>query len=161
MTVTLQAPHAQVTVPVELLTGATVVLVSALAAVVIVTVGYSLRAARTRRRRTVVRSELRSELLDRLYGRDDPAWGAWAESLSSREREELESILGVYLREIDGRDARRLAGLGTALGIDDRSRGGHRDRRLLGPAPRAHMARAVARRPGSRATRNPLSWNAP
>ena len=113
---------AQVTVPTGVLTGAIVVLVSALMAAVIVTLGYSLRAARTRRRRTVVRSELRSELLDRLYGRDDPAWEAWAASLSSREREELESILGVYLREIEGRDARRLAGLGTALGIDDRSR---------------------------------------
>lgn len=117
----LNAPL-QVTVPPEVLSAAAVVLVSALVAVVVVTLGYSLRAARTARRRTERRAQLRAELLDRQYGRDDPEWGSWVESLSAAERTELESLLAVYLRELDGRDARRLAELGSALGIDERSR---------------------------------------
>jgi len=112
----------QITVPSEVLAAAATVLVSALVAVVIVTVGYSLRTARTTRRRTATRETVRGELLDRQYGRDDPAWESWVESLSARERDEVESVLAVYLRELEGRDARRLAGLGEALGIDERSR---------------------------------------
>lgn len=112
----------RITVSPGILSAAAVVLVSALIAVVIVTLGYSLRAARVNRRRTETRARLRGELLDRQYGRDDPGWASWVESLSTAEREELESLLGVYLREIEGRDARRLAGLGSALGIDERSR---------------------------------------
>ncbi|ELZ36198.1 hypothetical protein C471_15362 [Halorubrum saccharovorum DSM 1137] len=112
---------------------AAVVLGSLLLAVVIVTVGYSLRAARSRRRRTPARETLRSELLDRLYGRDDPAWDEWVAGLSALERDELESLLDVYLRELEGGDADLLAELGTALGIDERARreiadGGYWDR---------------------------------
>lgn len=109
-------------VPPVALTVAVLVLASLLAAVVIVTVGYSLREARSRRRRTPARAALRSELLDRLYGRDDPAWDEWAAELSALERDELESLLDVYLRELDGRDATELAGLGRALGINERAR---------------------------------------
>ncbi|MFC6912005.1 HEAT repeat domain-containing protein [Halorubrum ejinorense] len=69
-----------------------------------------------------MRAALRSELLDRLYGRDDPAWDAWVAGLSATEQAVLESLLDVYLRELDGRDAESLAGLGRALGIGERSR---------------------------------------
>ncbi|EMA63047.1 HEAT repeat domain-containing protein [Halorubrum lipolyticum] len=111
-----------VEIPPVALTLAVVVLASLLAAVVIVTVGYSVRAARRRRRRVPARAGLRSELLDRLYGRDEPAWDEWVAGLSALERDELESLLDVYLRELEGRDAAELAGLGTALGIDERAR---------------------------------------
>lgn len=104
------------------LTIAVIVLGSLLLAVAIVTVGYSLRAARDRRRRTPPRAALRSELLERLYGRDDPAWNEWVAGLSALERDELESLLDVYLRELDGGDAVTLAELGTALGINERAR---------------------------------------
>nr|WP_233139263.1 HEAT repeat domain-containing protein [Halorubrum salipaludis] len=104
------------------LTVAVIALASLLGAVVIVTVGYSLRAARRRRRRTPMRADLRGELLDRLYGRDEPGWDEWAAALSGAEREELESLLDVYLRALDGSDADRLAGLGEALGINERAR---------------------------------------
>lgn len=98
------------------------VLGSLLLAATIVTLGYSLLAARRRQRRDPMRAALRGELLDRLYGRDEPAWDAWVTGLSAGERDELESVLDVYLREIDGRDAEKLAGLGGALGIDERAR---------------------------------------
>ncbi|OTF00463.1 hypothetical protein [Halorubrum sp. SD683] len=80
-----------------------------------------------------MRAALRSELLDRLYGRDDPAWDEWVAGLSAAERDELESLLDVYLRELDGRDADALAGLGRALGVHERARreianGGYWDR---------------------------------
>jgi len=111
-----------VAIPPVALTAAVVVLAASLAAVVIVTLGYSLRAARRRRRRTPIRADLRSELLDRLYGRDEPAWDEWVATLSTTERDELESLLDVYLRELRGRDADSLAELGVALGIDERAR---------------------------------------
>jgi hypothetical protein len=98
------------------------VLGSLLLAAGLVTLGYSTVAARRRRRRDPMRAALRGELLDRLYGRDEPAWDAWVAGLSAAERDELESVLDVYLRELDGRDAEQLAGLGRALGIDERSR---------------------------------------
>ncbi|WP_245851562.1 HEAT repeat domain-containing protein [Halorubrum persicum] len=116
------APLQTVAVPPAALAIAVVVLGSLLVAVVIVTVGYSLRAARRRRRRRPIRADLRPELLDRLYGRDEPGWSEWVGELSAAERDELESLLDVYLRELDGRDADRLAGLGVALGIDERAR---------------------------------------
>jgi len=109
-------------VPSFSLTLAAVILISLLAAVALVTVGYSVWAARRQRRRTEIRADLRGALLDRLYGRDEPAWGEWTAALSATERDELESLLDVYLRELDGRDAARLAGLGAALGIDKRAR---------------------------------------
>ena len=104
------------------LTLAVVVLGSLLIAALVVTVGYSVRAARERRRRTPARAALRSGLLDRLYEGDDPAWDEWVSGLSALERDELESLLDVYLRQLDGVDADELAALGTALGIDERAR---------------------------------------
>ena len=109
-------------IPPAVLGIAVVVLASLLVAVVIVTVGYSLRAARRRRHRTPIRADLRTELLDRLYGREEPGWRELVASLSAAERDELESLLDVYLRQLDGRDADRLADLGIALGIDERAR---------------------------------------
>ncbi|QKG91332.1 HEAT repeat domain-containing protein [Halorubrum salinarum] len=101
---------------------AVVVLGSLLVAAALITLAYSVLAARRHRRREPLRAALRSELLDRLYGRDEPAWDAWVASLSAAERDELESVLDVYLRELAGRDAATLAGLGRALGIPDRAR---------------------------------------
>nr|WP_241431553.1 HEAT repeat domain-containing protein [Halorubrum distributum] len=101
---------------------AVVVLGSLLVAAAVITLGYSAFAARRRRRREPMRAELRSELLDRLYGRGDPAWDEWVAGRSAAERDELESVLDVYLRELDGRDAATLAGLGRALGLAERSR---------------------------------------
>jgi hypothetical protein len=98
------------------------VLGSLLVAAALVTLGYSVFAARRRRRREPMRAALRGELLDRLYGRDEPGWDAWVDGLAATERDELESVLDVYLRELDGRDAATLAGLGRALGIDERAR---------------------------------------
>jgi hypothetical protein len=101
-----------------------------------------------------MRAALRGELLDRLHGRDEPGWDAWVAGLSAAERDELESVLDVYLRELDGRDAEQLAGLGRALGIDERSRrhiadGGYWDRShalvwlaLLRDAPDRGLLRA-------------------
>jgi hypothetical protein len=99
-----------------------VVIASLLLSVLLLTLGYSLRRARKRRRREALRGDLRGDLLDRLYGPDDPAWAAWVDTLSTRERSVLEELLEEYLRELDGADARRLTGLGSALGIDDRAR---------------------------------------
>lgn len=104
------------------LTVAAVVLGSLLVAAVLVTVGYSLLAAGRRRRRESMRADLRSGLLDRLYGPDDPDWESWVAGLSAASRDELESLLDVYLRQLDGSDAARLAELGVALGIPERSR---------------------------------------
>ena len=110
-----------------------VALGSLLVAAATVTLGYSVRAARRRRRREPMRATLRGELLDRLYGREDPDWDGWVAELSGAERDELESVLDVYLRELEGRDAAALAELAAALGIDERSRreiadGGYWDR---------------------------------
>lgn len=69
-----------------------------------------------------MRASLRSALLERLYGRDDPSWNDWVAGLSSAERDELESLLDVYLRQLEGGDAEQLAALGTALDIGERSR---------------------------------------
>jgi hypothetical protein len=98
------------------------IIATLLVTVLLLTVGHSLVRARTRRRRDAVRGDLRSGLLDRLYGPDDQAWATWVDSLSARERSVLEELLDQYLRELDGADAGRLIGLGTALGIDDRAR---------------------------------------
>ena len=106
----------------QALSVAVVVLGSLLVAAAVVTVGYSLRAARKRRRRVPMRAELRAALLDRLYGRDDPAWDDWVADLSSAERDELESLLDVYLRQLEGGDADALAALGAALNLAERSR---------------------------------------
>lgn len=123
--IALNSTPLQTSIPLsQVLTLGIIVLGSLLAAVVVVTVGYSLRAARLRRRRTPMRAALRSELLDRLYGRDEPGWDAWVADLSAAERDEIESLLDVYLRELDGHDVVRLAELGAALGIDQRARRG-------------------------------------
>ncbi|WP_281195925.1 HEAT repeat domain-containing protein [Halorubrum sp. F4] len=108
--------------PSLVLTVAAVVLGSLLVAAVLVTVGYSLLAARRHRRRESMRADLRSGLLDRLYGPEDPDWVSWVAGLSAASRDELESLLDVYLRQLEGSDAARLAELGVALGIPDRSR---------------------------------------
>ncbi|MFC5277577.1 HEAT repeat domain-containing protein [Halorubrum rubrum] len=118
---------AQVDLPSLAVSIGIVVLGSLLVSAVLVTVGYSLLAARRRRRREPVRADLRSELLERLYGREDPGWETWAASLSAARRDELRSLLDVYLRRIEGRDAERLARLGAALGIPERSRREIRD----------------------------------
>lgn len=99
-----------------------VVLGSLLAAAAAMTLGYSLLSARRRRRRDPMRAALRGELLDRLYGRDEPAWNEWVAGLSAAERDELESVLDAYLRQLGGRDAAELAELGAALGIPERAR---------------------------------------
>lgn len=106
----------------RVLTIGSIVLGSLLLAIVIVTISYSLRAARRQRRREPIRKRLRGELLDRLYGREDPAWDEWVAGLSAVERDELESLLDTYLRELAGGDAASLADLGIALEIDTRSR---------------------------------------
>jgi hypothetical protein len=115
-------PLQAVAIPSTVLTVAVLVLASLLTAVVLVTVGYSLQTARRRRRRTSIRAELRSELLGRLYGRDKPEWDGWVSNLSTIELDEVESLLDVYLRQLDGRDAEQLADLGVALGINERAR---------------------------------------
>jgi hypothetical protein len=102
--------------------GTAVVIGSLLLSILLLTLGYSLLRARRRRRRDAVRENLRSGLLERLYASDDPAWTEWVDSLSTRERSVLETLLEKYLRELAGADARRLTGLGTALGIGERSR---------------------------------------
>lgn len=95
---------------------------SLIVSVALLTIGYSVRRAWRRQRLEAIRSDLREELLSRLYGGSEPAWEQWVLGLSSHERGELESVLAFYLRELDGSDAIRLAELGKALGIDDRSR---------------------------------------
>ena len=112
----------QIDVPDWFAPTAAVVIASLLLSVLALTVGYSLFRARRRRRRDAVRENLREGLLERLYGADDPSWVAWADTLSDRERSVLEELLDAYLRELDGADARRLTGLGAALGIGDRAR---------------------------------------
>jgi len=118
MTIVLQT----VEFPTALLPWFALVLGSLLVSVALLTVGNSMRRARKRREQDRVQQSLRNELLGRLYGSDDPEWEAWVDSLSASDREELESLLGFYLRELRGSDAARLAELGPALGITDRSR---------------------------------------
>lgn len=130
----LAQPAAVIGVPLDrVLAVGVVALGSLLVAAATVTLGYSVRAARRRRRREPMRATLRGELLDRLYCRDGPDWAGWVAGLSGAERDELESLLDVYLRELEGRDAAALADLAAALGIDERSRreiadGGYWDR---------------------------------
>ncbi len=107
--------------PVALLTGA-VIIGSALIAVATLTVGVSLWEAWRRRRQKAIRAELTSELLEALFGRDDPEWEQWVGSLSARQRRELEPVLDSYLRSLDGSDRTKLAKVGPVLGINDRSR---------------------------------------
>lgn len=114
-----------VTVPLELpetaVTVAALVLGALLVSVASLTVGRSVYRAWRQRRRDAVREPLRDGLLERLYGPGDPQWQQWVDSLSRRERSVLESLLDEYLRELDGKDASTLAGLGAALGIDERA----------------------------------------
>ncbi len=107
--------------PVALLVGA-VIIGSALIAVASLTIGVSLWEAWRRRRQEALRTELAGELLERLFGRDDPEWEQWVGSLSARQRRELEPVLDSYLRSLDGSDRIKLAGIGPALGINNRSR---------------------------------------
>ena len=100
-----------------------VVIGSLLIAVFVLTVGVSVYEARLRRRREAVRDDVRAGLLDRLYDPDEPGWETWAEGMSGPERTVAEELLDEYLRTLEGTDAERLRGLGTALGIGDRSRG--------------------------------------
>ncbi|MFB6089536.1 MAG: HEAT repeat domain-containing protein [Halobellus sp.] len=109
-------------VPTWIVGVAAIVLGSLLLAMALLTVGYSLVQYRRRRRREATREALRPELLDRLYGPDDPDWDAWVETLSARERTAVESLLDEYLRQLSGSDAAELAALGSALGIPERAR---------------------------------------
>lgn len=118
----VSVPPSDQILPFRLLALGVVVLASLLIEVAVVTLGYSIRAARRRRRREPLRATLRSELLDRLYGRDDPEWQPWVDGLTVAARDELEPLLDVYLRELDGRDARTLSELGRALDVHERAR---------------------------------------
>jgi len=71
-------------------------------------------------RRERVQSDLRDQLLDRMFD-PDAEWDEWVEGLSRRERSVVESLLDEYLREVDGRQAERLRDLGTALEIPERA----------------------------------------
>ncbi|WP_276270583.1 HEAT repeat domain-containing protein [Haloarcula litorea] len=98
------------------------------------TMGLSVSRYLGDRRRERVRDDVQTELLDRLYGPGDPGWEEWAASLSTTERRVAESLLGEFLRELDGTDAERLRPLGSALGVTGRARerlgGGDEYRRL-------------------------------
>lgn len=111
-----------VELPLSLVTIAGLALIALLTVIAAFTVGRSLQRYWHRQRTTAVRDELRTELLDRLYDSGNPEWDTWVDTLSQLERSILESLLEEYLRELDGSDARTLAGLGEALGIDDRAR---------------------------------------
>lgn len=123
MATALSGTTAQIVgVPTWLIIGAAVVLVSLLIATTLLTVGYSVGKSIQRRRRDSVREELRADILDRLYGPDDPGWESWVGGLSTLERSVVEALLDEYLRELRGSDIEPLFGLGDALGIPERSR---------------------------------------
>jgi len=88
------------------------------------TIGLSVYRSVKQTRRDRVESELRGELLDRLFA-EDPDWEAWVSDLSSVERDVVESLLDEHLRELDGTEAETLRGLGDALEIPE-----HAGRRL-------------------------------
>lgn len=123
MTTALSGITAQIVgVPAWLVIGAAIVLGSLLTATIVLTVGYSVGKSIQRRRRDSVREELRVDILDRVYGPDDPEWESWVAELSKLERSVVEALLDEYLRELRGSDAEPLFGLGDALGIPERSR---------------------------------------
>lgn len=104
----------------DILSVLSVLVGSAVTVSFVVTIGLSLYKFRINRGNERVRPGLQSELLDRLYA-DEPEWEEWVVHLSTREQRVLESLLEVYLRELDGADADRLRNLGDALGIPERA----------------------------------------
>jgi len=92
------------------------------------TVSLSVYRSVKRTRRDRIRPDLRSGLLDHLFA-EEPDWEGWVASLTTVEREVVESLLDEYLRELDGQEAETLRGLGEALGIPERAaeRLSHRD----------------------------------
>jgi len=92
------------------------------------TISLSVYRSVKQTRRDRVRPDLRNGLFDRLFA-EDPDWEGWVEDMSSVEREVAESLLDEYLRELDGKEAVQLRGLGEALGIPERAgnRLSHRD----------------------------------
>ncbi|MEF8853046.1 MAG: HEAT repeat domain-containing protein [Haloarculaceae archaeon] len=112
------------TVPIEVVLVAVALVVGlALAVALYLTTGLSVYRSVGDTRRERVRPALRDELLDRLFA-DEQGWDEWVGELSRVERSVVESLLDEHLRELDGRDADRLRGLGRALGIPERA--GHR-----------------------------------
>lgn len=85
------------------------------------TVGLSVYRAVQDTRRQRVREELRDRILDGMF-EPDPDWAAFVEDLSAIERDEAESLLDEYLRELDGENVEKLQELGEELGLVDRSR---------------------------------------
>lgn len=109
------------TVPIEVFFVVVALVVGlALAVSLFLTTGLSVYRSVEDTRRDRVQPELRDELLDRLFA-DEPEWERWIGELSRVERSVLEALLDEHLRELDGRDAERLRGLGRALGIPDRA----------------------------------------
>ena len=105
-----------------ILIAAALVLGLALAVAFYLTIGLSVYRSVVDTRRERVRDRLQSEMLDRLFTDGEPDWESWAGEFSRTERTVVESLLDEYLRELDGQEADRLRGLGTALGIPERAR---------------------------------------
>ncbi|MFC6721426.1 HEAT repeat domain-containing protein [Halobacteriaceae archaeon SHR40] len=72
-------------------------------------------------RRDQVRDDLQDELLERMFD-PDAEWRPWVSSLSSVERDVVESLLDEYIRELDGQDVDQLQELGRELGIPEHSK---------------------------------------
>jgi len=86
----------------------------------VVTVGLSVVNGRTDRNRSTARTRVREGLFERQLA-DDPDWEEWIAGLSPTEREELESVLERYLRNVSGAERRQYQQIARHLGMGERA----------------------------------------
>ena len=84
------------------------------------TVGLSIAKRRADVRAFEARSRVRHTLFE-LQAADDPNWSGWIGSLTGVERDELESLLERYLRNVSGSDRRLYQSLARDLGMGERA----------------------------------------
>jgi hypothetical protein len=94
-----------------------VVLLAALGAIAVVTLGRAVRTAGRDRRSKAVRPSVRRELIERM-STSEPEWEQWVSGLDTFERAVAREELQGYLRQVRGEDRKPLQRLGNTLGID-------------------------------------------
>lgn len=114
----LQSGIPTASIPLEWVLWGTIVLLSALVAVALLTVGKSLTTAWRDRRLDAVRPAVRTGVFDRLFA-DDPAWEEWVVGLDRYERAVALALVDDLLRTVRGGSRRRLVDLAVALGALD------------------------------------------
>lgn len=102
-----------------------------------VTVAISFRGRRRDRHRAKGREGVRTAMITQVYSGDSD-WKPWLETLSGRERGELESVLERYLRTVRGNDRERFLELAATVDL------GRRAEEALESDGRARRLRALA-----------------